>query len=71
MATPEEIIEQAMAEPQSATADGQSATAHSLTDLVKAASFLKGTQATANPLGPRSGWNLLRPARAIPPGPTD
>jgi hypothetical protein len=69
--TIEEIIAQVAAEPASAAADGQSASHHNLKDLIAAATFLKGSQATTDPGGPRSGWGLLRQARAIPFGPTE
>lgn len=64
-------ITQVAGEPQSATSDGQSATAQPLPDLIEADRYLKGTSAVTgtNPQGgPRSGWGSLRMARVIPPG---
>lgn len=49
--------------PSSATADGQSATARPLSDLLKA----KAQQALS---GGKSAWGCLRPARIVPPGTT-
>lgn len=69
--TPEEIrteTDAVAAEPASASNDGQSATAHSIPDLLKLESVrsgqaaLEGTNANG---GPRSAWTKLRPARAI------
>lgn len=64
-------IEQAAAEPASATSDGQSASSHPLPDLIEADQYVKakGAVTGTNPAGgPRSGWPALRPARVIPPG---
>jgi hypothetical protein len=69
--TIEERIAQVASEPASAASDGQSATNHNLKDMMAWATWAKGQEATANPLGPRSGWGLLRQARAIPKGPTE
>ena len=56
---------------QSATADGNSATAMSIDDLKKARDLTAATEAAAGTNangGPRSGWGMARQARAIPPG---
>ena len=69
--TPEEIrteTDQVAAEPASAASDGQSASSHSIPDLLKLESVRSGqaalTGTNANG-GPRSAWTKLRPARAI------
>ncbi len=69
--TPDEIrteTDQVASEPASAASDGQSASSHSIPDLLKLESVrsgqaaLDGTNANG---GPRSAWSKLRPARAI------
>lgn len=56
---------------QSATVDGRSATSMDplkqiqVADAIAARELLAGTNDNG---GPRSGWGLCRPARAIPPG---
>jgi hypothetical protein len=63
-----EALEQAVADPQAATVDGQSVDARPLPDLIaadkyaKARAALRGANANG---GPRSGWNALRPAQAV------
>ena len=65
------IIEQAAADPASATTDGQSATSHSLPDLIEADKYLSA-KAAAGIVGPtgkrRSGLAGMRPATLTPPG---
>ena len=61
----------AAADPLSATADGQSATGHSLPDLIAADQYLgqKAAAAARGATGKRaSGFSFLRPAVAVPPG---
>lgn len=64
--TPDDLATIAQA-PAEAAADGQSAKAHPLGDVIKvadrqaAASAATGTNAAG---GPRSAWGMLRPARA-------
>lgn len=55
----------------SAVADGNSATATPIADLITAEKHIAAKTALAGSNacgGPKSGWRLLRPARAIPPG---
>lgn len=71
MADLTEQIEQTAAEPASATGDGQSATAHSLPDLIEADRYLKGKEAVAgtNPNGgPKTAFGTLGVARIKPGG---
>lgn len=56
---------------QAATVDGNSATATPIADLIAAEKHVAAKTALAGSNacgGPRSGWRLLRPARAVPPG---
>ncbi len=56
---------------QSATVDGRSATAIDplkqihVADAIQAREILAGINANG---GPKSGWGMCRPARAVPPG---
>lgn len=64
-------LEEAIAEPASATVDGQSATNRPIADVIAGADKVAAARAVAGTNangGPRSGWNCLRPARIIPPG---
>lgn len=64
-------IAAAAAGPASASVDGQSATAHSIESQITADQYKKAAEAAegGNPRGgPRSGWNMTRPAKAVPPG---
>lgn len=67
--TPDAIAE-AATQPASASVDGQSASAVSIGDQIKAHQYqqaqaaLDGTNASG---GPQSGWSKLRPARVKPP----
>jgi hypothetical protein len=66
-----ETIAEAAAAPQSTTTDGVSVTEHSLPDQIAAAKFLANQQAsqqTGQTGKRRSGWAMLRPAKAVPPG---
>jgi len=57
----------------SATVDGQSATAMNPLDQLKLADAIAAREALAGANaagGARSGWNRLRPSKAIPPGTT-
>ena len=68
--TPESIAEAANS-PQSASVDGRSATAVSISEQIKAAEYLKSAEAaeeTNTSGGPRSGWRGVRMGRAVPPG---
>ena len=68
--TPESIAE-AATQPASASVDGQTAAAVSISDQIKALQFAKGATAlegTNENGGPKSGWNKLRTAKAVPPG---
>lgn len=69
--TPTQTLEDALAEPTSASVDGQSVTSRPIQDLIagedKLAAKTIAAGVNANG-GPRSGWNGLRPARIIPPG---
>lgn len=75
MATPDDIIEAATTAASegvlSTTVDGRSATAMDPLTLIKVADqlqsreLLRGVNANG---GAKSGWSMLRPARAIPPG---
>lgn len=70
--TPESIAE-AAAQPASASSDGRSAAAHPIPDQIAAADYAAAQEAsegTSAAGGPRSGWNMLRPAKAVPPGTT-
>ena len=68
--TPDELraeIDQVAAEPASASGDGQSASSHSIPDLLKLESVRSGQAATSGTNvngGPRSAWSKVRPARA-------
>lgn len=71
MADLSETIEQAAQDPAAAANDGQSATARPIADLIAADKYLKGQAAaegTNTNGGPRSGWGMLRTAKAVPPG---
>jgi hypothetical protein len=57
-------IETVAGEPQSASSDGQSASHHSLRDLIEADRYLRGT---ASATTARTGWALLRVSRFVPP----
>lgn len=64
-----EHIEQAALDPASASADGQSATAVPIPDLIEADKYLAGKKAAVDSAGrPRSGFRLLRPVAFVPPG---
>ncbi len=70
--TPQSIAE-AATEPASASADGRSATAVSITDMLAALAAKQAADAAegTNPLGgAKSGWNMLRPAKGVLPGTT-
>lgn len=58
------------ANPQTVTAGDRTVTEHTLQDLIAADKYLgeKAAGATVPVSGPRSGWNRLRPAKAVPPG---
>lgn len=62
-----ESIAVAAQNPASASVDGQSASAVSVSDQIKALEFLQAQQAAASTTG-RSGWTMLRPAVVKPPG---
>lgn len=66
-------IREAAEGPKRAKRDGQEAESHDLSELIKAeqhlASVAAATGTNANG-GKKSGWGMLRPARAIPPGAT-
>jgi hypothetical protein len=70
--TPESIAEDAN-QPAAASADGRSATAVPIPDKIAAADYAaaqaasEGTNAAG---GPRSAWNMTRPAKAVLPGTT-
>jgi hypothetical protein len=71
MADLTDTIEDAAATPAAAAQDGLSATARSIPDLITADKYLKGTAAATDTNangGPRSGWSMLRTARATPGG---
>lgn len=71
---PDEIlseIEQVAQEPQQSASDGQSASSHSLPDLIEFHRYAAGQAAASGPNengGPKSGWGMTRPARVRPPG---
>ena len=70
--TPETIAEAATA-PASASADGRSATAVSISEQLKALEALQAATAATgtNPLGgSKSGWNMDRRAKGVLPGTT-
>ena len=57
--------------PQTVTAGDRTVTEQRLGDVIEAEKHLAGKRAvdgTNASGGPRSPWNALRPARAIPPG---
>jgi hypothetical protein len=68
-------IAEAAASPASASVDGQSASAHSIEDQIKAAEYLKQQEAIdsgANEQGgKKSGWRGVRAARPIFPAHTN
>jgi hypothetical protein len=67
-------IAEAAANPASASVDGQSASAHSIPDQIKAAEYKAQQDALAGANengGKRSGWRGLRPARPIFPAHTN
>lgn len=65
-------IETSAAEVKRVTTDGQTTEAHDLPDLIEADQYLKGQDAAGSGTNPnggvRSGFGMLRPARAVPPG---
>lgn len=64
-------IETAATSPAAASVDGVQVTARSLDELIKAKQFLDGQSAgeqTNSNGGPRSGWGMLRIAKARPGG---
>lgn len=64
-------IAEAAANPQSASVDGQQASAHPIPDQIEAAKFAASNTAldgTNDNGGPRSAWGRLRTARVNPPG---
>lgn len=71
MADISDRLEQRATEPAASAVDGRSATNDPIPDLIELSDKLKADAAAegANANGgPKSGWNMLRPARAIPPG---
>lgn len=66
--TPESIAE-AATQPASASVDGKSAAAHSITDMIAADKYARAAAAAEGVNengGPRSGWGTLRGARGRP-----
>lgn len=66
-----DTISDAATEPASASGDGQSMSARSIDDMIKADQYGKAATAAeqSNDFGGRrSPWNGLRPARVVPPG---
>ena len=62
-------IEIVAAEPQTVSTDGQTASSHSLKDLIAADQYLKGITASDPAVGgTKSAWGKVRMARAVPPG---
>lgn len=60
-------IAEAATQPASASVDGQSAAAVSISDQIAALKFKESVAAAAGTNdngGPKSGWGMLRPARA-------
>lgn len=58
-------IEDAAAEPASASTDGQSVSERPLSELIEADKYLASKRATASG---KSGWTRTRPAAVTPPG---
>jgi hypothetical protein len=68
--TPDSIAEAAAA-PASASNDFGSASAHPIPDQIAAHQYAAAQEAVEETNaygGSRSGWNMTRPAKAIPPG---
>lgn len=64
-------IEDAIAAPISATINDKSATEQSIPDKIAGVTFVQGARALSGSSGRggrKSGWNCLRPAKAVPPG---
>jgi hypothetical protein len=66
-------IAEAANSPASASEDGRSASAHSISDQLAALAAKQAADAVGESNaqgGPRSAWNMTRPAKAVPPGTT-
>jgi len=64
-------IAAAAANPQSATVDGTTVSAHSIPEQIAADQYAKSSTSMTgtNPQGgSRSAWGRMRPAKVIPPG---
>lgn len=59
-----EVLEATAREPASAAVDGQSATAHSPSEIIKALRYLDSAKAAKTG---RVGWTGVARARAVPP----